>query len=218
MCRHEPRMKEKCEQPLEMMPWRVGCGGLSCVLLLFAPPWILVCRPHRDQAVPLCFLASELRPQPLSPCWGQTPMQYYLSIVGTLWSINTQSFPYIKCFVLTSLEEVRHILEPRKWSTEKRKWLAQWFACPRVKRFWNRFPKFPNYILKYYGGWVTRLDLVVWWRGSSYGQLLTICAFPIQFNFSKARRTFPWKHIESINVKCSPIKKNIKITILFWMG
>ena len=35
------------------------------------------------------------------------------------WSINTQSFPYIKCFVLTSLKEMRHILEPRKWSTEK---------------------------------------------------------------------------------------------------
>ena len=105
-------LRKQCHGELAAGPWLV-----SCICLL--SPRSLVCRPHRIQAVPVCFLESELRPQPLSLCQVQTPMQYYLSIVGTLWSINTGSFPYIKCSVLTSVEEVRHILEPRRWSTEK---------------------------------------------------------------------------------------------------
>lgn len=142
----------------------------------------------------------------------------YIPVVGTVCSINTHIFPYVKRFILTTVEEVRHILEPGKWSTEKRREVTCSVVClSKTKMFWNRSPKFPNYILKYYDGWITMLDLAGWWLGSSYGQLLTLRALPIQFNSSKTRRTFPLKHNESIHVNSHVCKKN-KITILFWMG
>lgn len=59
-------------------------------------------------------LESELRPLPLNPGQRAVQMHKDLYIAGALGSIHAHIFTHVECFVLTSLEEVRQILEPRK--------------------------------------------------------------------------------------------------------
>lgn len=76
--------------------------------------WGHVYRPHSPQLLHCSSLESELRPLPLNPGQGAVQMHKDLYIAGVLGSIHAHIFPRVECFVLTSLEEVRQILEPRK--------------------------------------------------------------------------------------------------------
>ena len=209
MCRHESSLR-KCEQPSETVPWRVGCGALACVLHLVALPRSLVCRPHRNQAVPLCFLETELRPQPLSLCQAQTPMQYYLSIVGTLWSINTGSFPYIKCFVLTFLEEVRHILEPGRWSTEK----GSDFLSGLLVQEQNGFETdFQSSLIIYLNTMVDESPGLTW-LDDDEGPVMANCSpfvhFPYNLTLAKQEGPFPESTLKVLMWNAHLLKKKLK--------
>lgn len=61
------------------------------------------------------FLDGKLRPQTSESLPGGGPGTVGIFILlEQLISINAHIFPYVECLVLTSLEEMRHILEPGK--------------------------------------------------------------------------------------------------------
>lgn len=177
MCRSEPSAEER-------MPAATGKGALAAWLR-----WVGAClRPvaaHEGISAGLngagFFAVPPWRVRSDHSLWvlakGRPWCNKYIPVVGTVCSMNTHIFPYVKRFILTTMGEVRHVLEPGKWSTAKRREVTCSVVClSKTKMSWNRSPRFPNYILKHYDGWITMLDLARWWLGSSYGQLLTIRA------------------------------------------